>query len=233
MRLLHGIAAAESRFTCEAIHHSILSTGQLDAIVTDATQLDLTSEAGTVRAALAHHRLLTACADSGDVLPVKFGTVFSSEAAVLAAVDRHTLSLSRYLTLLEGKRECAVKLVLVSPAPREEDLGENGRDFLRAKRLRRDTRRDLSGKRLAASKLVHNTIVRHATDLKGLPARDDPTLMHIAALLTRQAETKLRHELADLASDIEGASLGLSMSDPGPAYSFSGDHGAVLSDCNA
>jgi len=62
------------------------------------------------RMVLDHHRVLQAVVDRCTVLPLRFGTVFGSDAGVAAALESHQQGLQEALARVEGACEWGIKL---------------------------------------------------------------------------------------------------------------------------
>jgi Gas vesicle synthesis protein GvpL/GvpF len=110
--------------------------GELGAIVESGfpVQVCASSEKALIDAIVIHDRVLLSAFAVGTVLPLRFGTEFVSEQALLEHLEQHQ---SKYLTILqklEGKAEVSLKLFAEQAEPEPMPANLKGRDYFLAKK---------------------------------------------------------------------------------------------------
>ena len=219
---LHGIVPAGTGAIAHLPAHRLVAAGTVAGIATSGPA-GFASEAETVAAVLAHDRLLAGYLARGPVLPVRFGTAFSSSAAVAERLATGAAEATRHLAALDGAAEYGL-VVEAAPLPARSDprpdpAPTGGRAFLMQRRDRRDAAHLLAtGRKAALGRLAAAAAQLSRRSLPRPPR--PPRLMALALLMEPAAEAELRAllevwqaDLPDLTARLDG---------PFPAYSFSG-----------
>ena len=220
--VLHGMVAGDAPTPSDAPPHRKIGVGGLCALVSDARDPTPDGEAAdTVSAALFHHQVLTAYCQGADVLPVRFGTAFSSVTALTQEVMATQRQMQEALGRIAGCVENVVSLVATVPSPPRDPVAVKGRAFLSAKRHQRDDRRTRTARRRALAAELANGIEDRAVRTLHLSTKAaDGPLMRKAVLVPRKGIVAF----ADLISSYETSAgtldLALRLGGPGPCYSF-------------
>lgn len=80
-----------------------------------------------------HQRVVGAIAESADILPARFGTVFLTAASLAADVKARKSTLLPDLDRIRGCEEWGVKVFRTTAAPTLSEVPKTGRDYLQAK----------------------------------------------------------------------------------------------------
>ncbi|MEO1678552.1 MAG: GvpL/GvpF family gas vesicle protein [Pseudomonadota bacterium] len=125
--LLHGFAPRGTPRPAQAPKHLRLPADTLVALATP-TALDPTSEKAATAAALAHNAVLVAYADGGDVLPVRFGAVFSGVETLIDHVAEAAEDYRSRLDRIQGQVEFGLQIQVLSPmsSAGETACGQSG-----------------------------------------------------------------------------------------------------------
>lgn len=214
---LHGLIPAATPQRTDVPPHRLVVAGPVAGIVTEGPdRLDVAED--TVAAVLAHDRLLSGYLACGPVLPVRFGTAFSSAAAVVTQLATDAQTAAGQLAALAGAAEYG--LVVDAPEhgmPQETPEPSGGRAFLIQRRNQREAARLRAQDRRAA-------LDRLAAAASGLARRSAahppraPRVMQLALLMEPGAEAELRAVLAAWQAGSHG--LPARLDGPFPAYSF-------------
>ncbi|RMB12375.1 GvpL/GvpF family gas vesicle protein [Eilatimonas milleporae] len=196
---------------------------------------------------LDHHRVLMAVTErmavaGAALLPFKFCSLFSGDAAVLRALDARRADLQAALATLDGAREWGVKLFAdravltrhtLATAPHLAALGKRVRAaspgtafFLKRKldEMARETADKAAGAHAGA---IHRAVAEAARDAAIQPVqppdlhgRGEEMILNAAYLVTRQAEGAFHGAVAALARRYGQAGLHFDIIGPLPPYSF-------------
>jgi Gas vesicle synthesis protein GvpL/GvpF len=158
-----------------------------------------------------HEQVVEAAMEAGPTLPVRFGTTFEDDDALLTSLEREGRRLHRQLQRVAGCVELAVRVGLVDAATASDSSAASGRGYLESKlstrrsqqSLVRDTLRPLS--RLSVS-------ARH---LEGSPEQEAVR----ASYLVRSDQVGRFSEEVTLVAE-RNPQLWLSLTGPWPPYSF-------------
>ena len=224
--LLHGIVKRETPFPPDAPQHVRVAVGGLIALATPASASLLADEGDPPLAeAQTHHELLSIHAAMSDVLPVRFGTIFSSEAALSDGLSRQANALQAALARLSGRVEYVMSLTLAAhrgtaAVGDDEDAEETGRGFLARKRSARDDLRERRARREAFFRAVPDDLRPLIAGQKDLDPSTHGVLAQYALLVDRAAIGPLVQKAQDVAR--KGAAHGVlvSLRGPGPCYAF-------------
>lgn len=193
--------------------------------------------------ALGHERVLGAVLARSAVLPVRFGSLFSSMGTLAELAGGHLGAIRDYFERVGDRREWALRgyvdleaasarILVVDPAlaARLADLPEApGARYFREKKLREDAK--VSARRAAGSgaSAVRRAIREVVDDARSLAMRPPESpgremVLHEAALIARGAEARAL-AAAQRASEEAGGLLILEPSGPWPPFHFCPDLG--------
>ena len=172
-----------------------------------------------VAAALNHHHLLSEYAERADVLPVRYGTAFSSEDRLIRNMSATEQTLAAALQALRNRREYLLT-IRQDQGERPPTPTETGRGFLTAKRELREARR-MRGARRAAF------LDQLLGQIRTLAVAADPTRplssergFGAALLVDLSAVEPLYETLSQAGQAAEALDLSIRLTGPGPCYSF-------------
>lgn len=230
--LLHGLADAAAPAPEDAAPHLRVLAAGLVALCTPLEAMPRTEEEA-VSGALAHNALLVAQARLGDVLPVRFPTGFSGEAALHAHLAAEGVRYRAGLARIGGAREYGLRLALrpgsALPAGSPDALRDtgagapanSGRAFLERGRRRRDLRTERAAARARMAERLASEAAGLAREaIAGAPRAD--RLVELALLVPASGVDALRARMTAAAREAAGLGLDLVLSGPWPPYSFAG-----------
>lgn len=224
--LLHGLVPGHTRQRVEAPLHDLIDLGEFRVLTSAApSQLDDLPPEGLAELALRHNAiLLTYCADTA-VLPLRFGTAFSTIAAASAHLRPSFAAYLRALTQTAAFREYGVRLSLQGD-PAEPVVAEprSGRDFLNRGRLIRDHRRQLGENRMTLARQLLSDLRGLSWQIKPAGAPKPDRLLDATLLLPLAQVPTLSAMITAKAAEAGRLSLDLRLTGPWPAYSFDPDH---------
>ena len=178
--------------------------------------------------ATAHHAVVGA---AGTCLPLGFGTLFSSLAALHAWLAAQASAIDRAFTQVAGQQEWVVQLTedpeqhatwLTQHDPallqltQEAAVASPGRGFLLARRLSQAVHAAREGRAAAACANVDAVLASLLWPSRGEPARPGRTAWAVLA----PDDVDLTHSLADLGCRLAGTGLTLRLAGPLPPYGF-------------
>jgi hypothetical protein len=194
-----------------------------------------------VSRACQHERIVAAVMRSGPVLPVKFGTVFSSEQALRQAVEQMGGGIAHVLDRLVGKEEWAAKVFIDAAAAREwllatdpvlaarhGDLPESpGRRYLQAKRVEAEVDAVLRHWRASVAAEIQAEIWRYGLALhplklqpKNVTGRGADMVLNLAMLVKRDGVAALEARVRELEAAYADRGVTLEVTGPWPPYHF-------------
>ena len=158
----------------------------------------------TVDALWHHEEVVEALMEDRELLPVRFGTLVSDEAAAARAVIERREELATRLDHVRGAVEFAVRAHPRAPEDIEPQGADSGIDYMRAK-----------ARRVEAARLLHEPLAFLARDCV---VRPGPDLLSAAYLVDREAVDGF----VALVRRLERAHPGLHVlcTGPWPPYSF-------------
>lgn len=221
--LLHGMAPAGTPRPSGVTLHRRLSVGGAMALATECTHTgaEPQDETPLIDAAVNHHRLLAGYSRIGDVLPVRFGTAFSSKQELAAGIARMQTPLAQDMRRVAGCVEYGLAFVPQPNAPpRSNERPARGRAFLEARQAERDWRRGLEKNRADVVGTVTERLSPVARDIQKLGAADARPMAKYALLVARSETSALVEILQALAEDVSSVALAMRLTGPGPCYSF-------------
>lgn len=214
---LHGIAAPGP--APEAPPHHVFAMGSFLALASQAPEETETPEA-MAEIALRHNEILVAWCHRGPVLPLRFGTVFSSAPALQTHLAQEAQRLDAALQALGDAQEYVLRLrVAGDPVLPVEPL-DSGRAFLARGRQARDLRRDLGDKRLALARLLLEEAAPLARQTGQAAAPRADRILDAALLMDRDRAEALPSLARRHAPEARALGLDLTLTGPWPAYGF-------------
>lgn len=222
----------------------LLSSGDLAVALSAVAEADFGADVlpsrledteWTRQRVLAHQRVVDSLLGHATVMPMKFCTLFASEAGLHAALARNQAALEAAAMRLRGAREWGVKLfwsgfseATAVPAAGQDGPGAGAAFFQR----KRDTRRLREAAEAALVQCVaasHRHLSEAARAAVANPVqppavhrRSDEMVLNAAYLVPRADETAWRERLADLADSHHGAGLSFELTGPWAPYNFMG-----------
>lgn len=224
---LHGIVSSEAPTPRRSAEHVRLTVGRLSALATSMSgPLEPDDEATAMVEIVKHHELLSEYALLGDVLPVRFGTAFSSEVALTDLLVRDAINLDNRLSALAGSVEYTLDL-----SPKElgsggvEDISppppnEGGRAFLSRKRAVRDDVRQRADRRVKLAASLPERLAPIVLDQTALAPRGQGFSVSCALRLSRDRIPDLMDALTHVGQDAAALGVRCTLRGPGPCYSF-------------
>jgi hypothetical protein len=189
--------------------------------------------------ARAHHHVIDAAIRLFPLLPTRLATVYSSAAAMTAALARRREELRAALRRVGGRVEWGVK-TYAAPQPDTRDSEEQsdpssaggaggaGLAYLKRRRAQLTTRERSARAALAGARAVHEELSGRAAQARLHPPQSAqlsgnqmPMLLNTAYLLDESASDGFASAVADAAS--AHPELRLELTGPWPPYSFAGE----------
>ncbi|MEM1428654.1 MAG: GvpL/GvpF family gas vesicle protein [Pseudomonadota bacterium] len=235
---VHGILTAlplEDGVRGDAV---CVAGGTLQAICTDRdlALAPLDDAEAEIAAAAAHHDHLVRLCQTRDVLPVRFGTVFSGEAPLRAHLEDNAQSYSKALEHVSGCLEFGFRIaggqdarVTAPSAAAPPSTETSGRAFLLRRRGHRDRRADLSTRRAAVLRRALRDLETTSRDLSlAQPAAG--LLLDASLLVAHPRQDHLRGMARALNGAAGEVGLSVSLLGPWPPYSFCAPPDVLQSD---
>jgi Gas vesicle synthesis protein GvpL/GvpF len=173
-------------------------------------------------AGVRHQQVVAALAAQSAVVPARFGTVFSTEAALLADVKRRRRGIAAMLKRVADSDEWGVKVFGEPPKPvTEATVGaSSGRDYLKRKAAVLERR----GEQKVDAELMHlvSALKKTASDMAAVgkvSGGQRNLLWQGAFLVKRKAHGKFNRVLKQFASKWKGEKT-IECTGPWPPYSF-------------
>lgn len=222
---LHGLALPDCPVLAEGLPaHRLIALGDISALVSEACS-DLEIAEAAERAALAHHRLVTAYHARTPILPVRFGSQFSSDDRLRDYLQPQIAGLSLALGSIAGLDEMTLSLAAAprsaaprSAAPSDSSESGSGADWLRARQAQRDRQKNRTQARAQALGALRNALERRVTRLLAVDPDTDLAKWHL--LLPRPERPGLDAWLAAQGEAFDAAGLEVTLDGPWPPYSF-------------
>jgi hypothetical protein len=172
-------------------------------------------------ASVHHQRVVGSIAESADILPARFGTVFLGERSMASDVAARKAALMRALQRIEGASEWGVKVFAEAREAMPSTPASSGTDYLLKKREQLHQRSQF----VAPPELGAMTAALRKVAVASMPARGkspQPGLLWQASFLVKRTREKAFHEiLRKFASRLAEARI--ETSGPWPPYSFAGE----------
>jgi hypothetical protein len=231
-----GLSAIE-----DGIAVSTIPCGELAAIAS-TVPIDGFESTGTadpewvVPRALRHERLIEQMVECGPILPVRFGSLFSTHDALRAWVTKNSEAIGRFLDHVTGKEEWTLKIQIEPAAAYDTLIAQDpawaekvrllphfrGTRYFQEKRLREQAREQVRQNAHRVTTLVR-LAARGLADEKVLVPRgrleaDFEHVAHLAYLVPRNLAAAFLNQVRDAALD--AACLRLTPSGPWPPAHF-------------
>lgn len=225
--LLHGIIRADAPDPpAGTLAHMRVVAGELAGLARPVAEHVLSEEGPSPMAEVkAHHGLLSAYALSSDLIPVRFGTAFSGQRAIVdmlrSEADLHLAGLVRVASCVEY----TLKLSRIPDRPlRSVARGqEDGRAFLKQKQRVRDAQRSLANRRSAYVSQVTNEAANTARRSVKVSSPSPGVFAATALLVARETVPDLVGNLRRLSEHASACGVAVALQGPGPCYSFADD----------
>jgi len=222
--LLHGLAAGDATTPPEAASHRRIAAGGLVALCTRVEAARETADSA-VAGALAHNALLVAQSSRGGVLPVRYGTAFSGEAALRQHLSDHAELYHAALLRIGDAREFGLRLQSLDEMPADVSRGaptmpESGRAFLERGRRRRDRLSEEARHRADSADRLARACAGHARALAPQARSRRDHLVDVALLVPRGSEEAFHERVRVARAEAAEVGLQLELSGPWPPYSF-------------
>ena len=183
---------------------------------------------------LAHEAVVADLLAMATVLPLKFCTLFSGEAALFAALDGQGERLQAAAGRCRGAREWGLKLFLeerarVEPAPLVPAAPGAGAAFFRRKHEDRERAEAVEARMARCVADIHDALRRHAREAVVNPPQ--PAALHRRAarmvlngayLVSREEEVRWHGALKDMAALCTEHGLSAEATGPWGPYNFAG-----------
>jgi len=180
------------------------------------------------RCGAAHHAVSEALAKRDALIPMRFLTLFSTEAMAVTTLKRSTARLVDTLARVKGREEWVLRIgkpdpqrAPARPPARSGAESPSGTAFLRAKA---DARKQASerARRVATDAMnVFETVRKVADQATTRPIEPGLNVLLDAALLVKKRNVPaLRRSLARAAAGLLEEGCPISLTGPWPAYSF-------------
>ena len=218
---------------------NIIGSGNVAALV---STIDLPEIMPTRRHMLAHTKVLEAAMANGPVLPMRFGIIVPSPAALLRVLGSRRRELRERLDQIDGRIEVALKaswneqFMWRQLAADHPNLAVSGRAMMgRGEQqtyydrieLGRAIGAALDEKRAAARQQLLQTVTPFAVQVKELAPIDDAMFAHLALLVEKKAEPAL-YQTVEALERSNDSGLKFRYVAPIPPYNFV----AVTLDCD-
>lgn len=211
-----------------------------------AFDLRLQDTAWLIPWALAHEQVVESLMARSPVLPVRFGAVFSCEAALCEFVTDRVEVISGFLDRISNLEEWAVKGFL-NPGMTEHwleasdpELAERRRQlpdtpgarYFQEKRLKADLQKRSRQWGYSLSEILYSELNAKAASVCGLRSQqaaeaDREMVFHAAFLLSRASVVDFRNHVAQVQVQYAPQGLTLETSGPWPPYNFCPDLAGV------
>jgi hypothetical protein len=234
---LTGVAGARVRGAAAAGLTVLVSHVDLAEFGERALRRNLENLEWLEDVARAHHGVIDAAARRFRVLPARFATVYTSEAAMAAALAGHRDELRAGLHRVDGCVELGVKAYAARAAagtgpadggtsPGTEATGAGtGMAYLKRRRAELSAQQDSRRAAAMGARAVHAELSVHAAQSRLYPPQSPalsgsraPMLLNAAYLLDRGSADRFGSAVA--ASAAAHPELRLDLSGPWPPYSF-------------
>lgn len=204
----------------------------------EALEQRLTDPDWVSRCGAAHHAVSEALAKTVPVIPLRFLTLFSTEAKAVSAMKRSKAKLVKTIERVRGREEWVLRIGRPDPRRAAADpratrasgsKGQSGSAFLRAKADARKLETERAHRVATDAMTVFETLREVADEATTRPVEPGLNLLVDAALLVKKRNgATLRRTLAAAAAGLLAEGCPVSLTGPWPPYSFAalgGKHG--------
>jgi Gas vesicle synthesis protein GvpL/GvpF len=244
-----GASGVDPRFPPRILEHggigAVVSEVSLDEFGEDALHDNVTRLPWLEAKVRAHEAVLELLLPDG-VVPMRFSTIYRSEAHVTDMLERERGVLLRALEHVRGKREWGVRGVYATDAlaasieESDEQVRElrdeverepAGRAYLARKRLEQRVREESDRIAAACARESHELLRAAAVEARtnALPPEDageQRVFLNGVYLVREPDEAAFREVLAGLSSRYGALGIGFELTGPWPAYNFVGGRDA-------
>ncbi len=170
-----------------------------------------------------HQQVVGEIAATSAVIPARFGTVFSSEEALLSNVTARKAVLKKVLAKVNGADEWGVKVFAEpQPAPPAMTEAKSGKDYLRQKAARMKKRPERSDEELTALARALAKVAKASAPTGKVSGAQNDLLWQATFLLPRARRKQWDQVLKKFVKRWEGARR-IEVNGPWPPYSFVSD----------
>ncbi|MEM0982458.1 MAG: GvpL/GvpF family gas vesicle protein [Planctomycetota bacterium] len=174
-----------------------------------------------------HDEILAAATDLGPVMPVAFGSVFSSPESVTERLTRNADAITRFLDKIDAAAEFALTLAATPEAVRAAEqpkrTAASGADYLRSKLKRDEPQRSPLADATSTIAATLRPLALDAVARKIVRAETDEGHMMLANwafLVADDGREAFENAIADEQATRRNHGLLLTLTGPWPAYSF-------------
>jgi len=219
--LLHGLVLSNTAIPIDSPPHDLVVCAGITALISAAPLgvRDLEPEA-LAELALGHHAILQAYCETVAVLPLRFGSVFSSVDTVRHHIRKSVDQITIALHKLEDMKEYTLRLTVMGDPTPPSGPALTGRDFLARGRDLRKLRHTIADGRAALSRDLTAALHRLAVQIEPAAAARPDRVMDLAALLPAGAVASLATIAQRFGPQAQALGLDLRITGPWPAYSF-------------
>lgn len=207
---------------------AVVSDVELAWLATLSTATDVDESSPLTLAVRAHDEVVDTAFRAGPVVPMRFGTVLTDDAAAVELVRRHAPALRQELARLSGVKEWGVKLTAVvddtgGAAADDDEPVTSGRDYLVTRSRRRTARAEADERLREVVRHVQRSLAADAVEVVAGPVRRDATthvLLNESYLVPTAEEQQFIGGCEALAEHAAAAGLRLERTGPWPPYHF-------------
>lgn len=218
---------------------AVLSMVSLEEFSGETAEKNLSDVSWVGPRACRHGEVVAEASRLSPVLPVRFGTIFSSPQALERFMELHYGTIRDFLNKVVDQEEWSVKGVLDRPRAKETILSvclsaekarlaelPPGRRYLEEQRLQGRVESELNGWVQQACNTVTNDLRSGVTDVcqrRLLPSGSAGTemVLNLALLIPRDATVELLPRIERANTEHAPQGLNFQLSGPWPPYSFS------------
>jgi hypothetical protein len=196
----------------------VVTVNQLAAIVEAAVSLEPLQQDDTllVQAALAHDRVIRNLCLQATILPLRFGTCFSSLQGLSTHLETHQQAYLSQLAYLNGKAEYTLKLILVEPPDAVIAPEIKGKNYFLAKKQQYQQQLSYQQRQQTASEQIEQAVLQAYPEY--CCSQDAAGVKAIHLLVNRDREQQLCDFIQALQQ--QHPQLQLALGAPLPPYHF-------------
>lgn len=173
----------------------VLGTAQLSALVEPGVAIEelQAEDARLIQAVVSHDRVIRSLFLQTTVLPLRFGTCFVSQQALLDHLNTHQQSYLNQLTQLEGKAEYTLKCIPLTLPEVPVPVGTKGKDYFLSKKRQHQAQLEQQQQQRAQLQQVVATIAQTYPHLRLGEAQSETEKIHL--LVAQAQSSQLHHDL--------------------------------------
>ena len=217
---LHGLAGPSVVRRPGGPAHRVMRFGQLTGLVSRCPyggRLEVADAAA--ERVMAHHQILSLYCGEGPVLPLQFGSFFSSLHAIRERLADHEAMHLTALARLGDRQEYTLKIQPLQVVP--STAGEaalSGGAFLSMRRAARDQRKAAG----ARQKALGEEVLKALREMAPINAQSAASgLLTVSVLLSQDQHPAFKTLLDHHEQRLQAEGLSLKLSGPWPPYGFS------------